>query len=133
MLSLIFIVSEKCHHIHDTYAHDEKPRGQLPAAWWGHSQRASPFLQQLKDSAGGRQGPMGQVMQGTAWWVRGLVRRDRDPMEPRKGTRIALRSPECDLATHFVTVHLTIRELFFNSQCPLAPSVILRVFFAIIV
>ena len=82
-LSLIFIVSEKCHHIHDTYARDGKPRGWLPAAWWGHHQTASPFLQHLKDSAGGRQGPVGQVMQRTAWWARGLVRRDRDPLWAR--------------------------------------------------
>ena len=63
----------------------------------------------------------------------GSIGRDGDPVEPSTGTHTVLRALNATwLLTLSITVHFTICELFFNSQCPLTPSVILRAFFTII-
>lgn len=50
--------------------------------------------------------PWGEVMQGTAWWVRGLVREGQGPHGAKKRHLHSTEGPECDPATHFVTVHV---------------------------
>lgn len=76
--------AEKCHHVHDTCARDEKPREANYQQPGGATVKSESFFTATERFCRWSSGTRGAGDAENCLVGEGLVRRDRDPMEAEK-------------------------------------------------